>query len=294
MASLTHEELVELLRADPRIAVELVRNSGRVALPFFSSLELRPGELRELLPTERRVDVVILLLDGVPVCVLLVEVQTSIDPGKKRTWPYYLTALRAEYECPVILVVLSPHADVRAWASEPISTGHPGFELKPVVVGPGEVPRVENEAEARQAPYRAVLSALMHVQEEGAEKVALAAFVGVEELEQAEERDMWRELVAQALQSNEVARKALEAMMNVETWREKSIWFQDGRKEGFQDGRKEGKVEEAREAVKDLCEILAIELGAERLQALEAMDLPALASLRKHLKAHRSWPPEGG
>jgi hypothetical protein len=99
---------------------------------------------------------------------------------------------------------------------------------------------------------------------------------------------MWRELVAQALQSNEVARKALEAMMNVQTWREKSIWFQDGRKEG----RKEGKVEEAREAVKDLCEILAIELGAERLQALEAMDLPALTSLRKHLKTHRTWPPE--
>jgi flagellar biosynthesis/type III secretory pathway protein FliH len=145
-----------------------------------------------------------------------------------------------------------------------------------------------------------VLSALLHAQEEGAEKVALAAFVGVEELEQAEERDMWRELVAQALQSNEVAKKALEAMMNVQTWREKSIWFQDGRKEGrkegFQDGRKEGMQQgkaEAREAVKDLCEILAIELGTERLQALEAMDLPALAALRKHLKTHRTWPPEG-
>jgi hypothetical protein len=289
MPSLFHEELVELFRADPRLAVEVVGNTGAVSLPPFTAIEVRPGELRELLPTERRVDVVILLLDSVPVCVLLVEVQTSIDPGKKRTWPYYLTALRAEYECAVILVVVSPVAEVRAWASEPIATGHPGFTLKPVVVGPGEVPRVESEAEAKEAPHRAVLSALMHMQEEGAEKVVLAAYVGVEALPDEEERDMWRELVAQALQSNEVAKRALEAMMNVETWREKSAWYKDGLEKGLEKGLESAK-KEAREAVKDLCEVLGIELSPERQQGLEKLDLPALSALRKHLKQHRAWP----
>jgi hypothetical protein len=96
---------------------------------------------------------VVLLSNDEPVYVLLVEVQTSIDPRKRQTWPYYLEALHAEHRCPVALIVCSPEAEVRAWASAPIALGHPGFALKPVVVGPAKVPRVEEEAEARKAPY---------------------------------------------------------------------------------------------------------------------------------------------
>ena len=96
MASLRHEELVELFRADALLAVELLQRSGALQLPPFTRAEVKPGELRELLPTERRVDVVVLLSNEAPVYVLLVEVQTSIDPRKRQTWPYYLTALHAE------------------------------------------------------------------------------------------------------------------------------------------------------------------------------------------------------
>jgi hypothetical protein len=214
VASLQHEELVELLRSDPLLSVELLQRSGALVLPSFTRAEVRPGELRELLPTERRVDVVVLLTNDDPVYVLLVEVQTSIDPRKRQTWPYYLAALHADHRCPVALLVCSPEADVRAWASTPIAIGHPGWVLEPVVVGPAEVPRVEDEDEARRAPYRAVLSALMHAGEAGAERVVLAAYHGVETLVE-DERDMWRELMALALQSNEVARRALEAMMDI-------------------------------------------------------------------------------
>ena len=82
MPSLLHEELVELLRRDPAIAIEAIRHSGTLALPSFTSCDVRPGEIRELLPTERRVDVVVLLRDDVPVFVLLLEVQIGIDPHK--------------------------------------------------------------------------------------------------------------------------------------------------------------------------------------------------------------------
>jgi hypothetical protein len=50
-----------------------------------------------------------------------------------------------------------------------------------------------------------------------------------------------------------------------------------------------GREEGLREAIRDLCEVFQIELGAERAAALEAMDLPALQSLRAHLKQHRRW-----
>ena len=47
--------------------------------------------------------------------------------------------------------------------------GHPGFELRPIVIGPGDIPRIIDAGEARRAPYRAILSALVHAKDAGAE-----------------------------------------------------------------------------------------------------------------------------
>jgi flagellar biosynthesis/type III secretory pathway protein FliH len=104
-----------------------------------------------------------------------------------------------------------------------------------------------------------------------------------------------------ALQSNEAAKAALEAMMNVEQWRDKSSWYKEGIEQGIEQGIERGieqgiergieqGLAEAREAVKDLCELLGVEVNAERGQALEQMDLAGLSALRKHVKQHRSWP----
>ena len=55
--------------------------------------------------------------------------------------------------------------------------------------------------------------------------------------------------------------------------------------QGLNKGREDG----LREAIRDLCEVFQIELGAERVAQLEAMDLEALQTLRAHLKQHRRW-----
>ncbi|MCU0659636.1 MAG: hypothetical protein MUF64_31535 [Polyangiaceae bacterium] len=44
MASLQHEELVELFRADALLAVELLQRSGALTLPSFTRAEVRCGE----------------------------------------------------------------------------------------------------------------------------------------------------------------------------------------------------------------------------------------------------------
>jgi hypothetical protein len=293
MPSLGHEEIVELFRLDPRLAIELLQRSGALTLPPFASLEVKPGELRELLPTERRVDVVVLLsADELPVFVLLVEVQTSRDDRKRMTWPYYLAAVRAEYRCPVALLVYAVGDEVRAWAQQPIDLGHPGWSLVPIVLGAEQVPRVEEEWEARAAPYRAILSALMHASEPGAERVVRAAFLGAEGLE-PESRDMWRELVALAVSSNEVARKALEAMMAISNFAEKSVWARQAAEKareagilaGLEAGRvaglEAGSLREARRAVGRVLSRRGLAMTAEQQAKLDGCE--DLATLERWL-----------
>ena len=54
--------------------------------------------------------------------------------------------------------------------------------------------------------------------------------------------------------------------------------------------RDNGRVEGIKEAVGDMCELLGIELTADRSQKLAGMTLADLAALRAHLKQHRAWP----
>lgn len=267
-----HEELLELLRQDPRIVVEWLERSGLVEIPAFTEIEVRPGEIRELLPTERRADLVILLSDGEPVLVFVVEVQKKRRADKRRTWPVYLTNIRAEYHCPAVLIVFALTPSVIAWAKEPISLGHPGFELRPIVVGPSDLPRVTDAAEARRAPYRAILSALVHAKDEGAEHEVLAALRAADTLNESD-ADAWREMLLFAVNSNEVARKALEAIMDLQSFRRVSVWFKEGREEGRMEGRREA----ARGLLMRLLEKRGFVLGPEdhaRIAACE--DVQAL------------------
>ncbi len=56
------------------------------------------------------------------------------------------------------------------------------------------------------------------------------------------------------------------------------------------EGRVEGRVEGLRSTVRDLCELLGIDLDAERQRAIDAMGEPALDTLRVALKRDRRWP----
>jgi hypothetical protein len=97
--------------------------------------------------------VVVLLLDrGVPVWVLIVEVQLGVDDDKRFTWPEYTTGARAKYRCPVGLLVVAPDPRIAAWCAEPIETGIPGFVLAPPVLGPGAVPVITDPAEVARRP----------------------------------------------------------------------------------------------------------------------------------------------
>jgi hypothetical protein len=95
MPSELHEALLLLFRNRPMLAPELMRDALHVELPPFTEARIDSADLTEIKPAEYRADLVVLLLDGVPVYGIVVEAQLSRDPRKKFVWPIYATSLRA-------------------------------------------------------------------------------------------------------------------------------------------------------------------------------------------------------
>lgn len=225
MPSLTHEEIVELFRSDPELAVDLLRRVSRVEIPPYQRIDLKPADLVELIPVSYRADVLLLLSNSKPVFALIVEVQLGRDPDKLFSWPLYVTAARARYRCPACLLVYAPNDALAKWCAEPIEIGQPGSAFKPLVCAPTAIPKVTDPAEAARHPYRAVLSAVAHGWEPEAEAIGRAALEGVAAFP-ADERATWEEVILAGL--NEAARKALEAWMNLQGYPEKSRFYQQG------------------------------------------------------------------
>jgi hypothetical protein len=254
--SLLHEEILDLLRGDPSALFEALVHSGKLPLPAFTHAELRAGEIRLLVPTEWRLDLLFLLRGVQGDFALPVEIQQSIDRKKARLWPFAVASVALTHACPTALVVVTTKPNVARWARGPFPTGHPGYALQPIVVGPDDFPWVTDPEEAKRAPHRAILSALMHRDDPRVVPVVHAAFASLEALPPTD-ADQWRELLADALQSNELAKQVVETIMSIENFREKSTWFREGREEGREvgwqqgqeAGREKGAIDSTRAAV---------------------------------------------
>lgn len=211
MPSQLHEALLQLFRNRPLLAPELLRDALHVALPRFTEARIDSADLTDVQPAEYRADMVVLLLDGVPVLGIVVEVQLSRDERKRFVWPVYAATLRARLECPVCLLVVTADEAVARWAAKPIEIGN-GSRLVPLVLRPSGVPEVTDEVQAQSDPELAVLSAMAHGKDVDTEKsvqIALAARSAALGLDQDRSR-LYFDLVLTHL--SEAARRALQAM----------------------------------------------------------------------------------
>jgi hypothetical protein len=208
---MAHDVIVDLFKNRPELGAELLSEALGVALPAYAEARLVSIDLTKIRPAEYRADVVVLLLDGgVPIWVLIVEVQLGIDPRKRYSWPDYSTGVRATYCCPVGLLVVAPDPDVATWCAEPIETGVPGFVLRPPVLGRAAVPVVTDPAEAARRPELAVLSAMAHGESHHGAAIAAAVLPAVAAIGD-DRAKFYGDLVLNSL--NDATRKALEAMM---------------------------------------------------------------------------------
>ncbi len=237
-------------------------------LPVYTEVRVEAATLSDVAPAEYRADVVILLYNGRPVLGIVVEVQLGVDPRKRYTWPPYVTGLRARFECPACLMVITGEEDVARWAAAPIDTCPCGV-LTPYVVGPRGVPVVTDREVAMKYPELAVMSVMAHG--EGEPRIALtvaqaaaSAALGLDSDKQA----LYLDLIENAL--GEAARKAFQ--MLPQNYQFQGPSYLRGRSEGKAEGRAEGKAEDRANSVLVVLEARGIAASDEQRRHILACD----------------------
>lgn len=236
MPSLLHEGLIALVRDKPEFAADLLREVLHLEVPPFTEARLAEASLTELVPTEYHADAVVLLVQGKPVFGIIIEAQLQDDPRKRFTWPVYTVSARARFECPFVLVVVTPDPTTARWASQSIELGG-GMRWAPFVVGPEGIPIITDIQRARREPELAVLSVMAHGRGEPqtAVAIALAAAAAVEQLSE-EQQVLYSAFIETAL--GDAARKAFEMHPQGEKF------LSDSQRHSFEKGRAEGRAAE--------------------------------------------------
>ncbi|WP_437482679.1 hypothetical protein WME75_41340 [Sorangium sp. So ce1014] len=288
MPSVIHEALVELFKNRPTLAAEMLQDALGQPVVAFTEARVESSDLAEIVPSDRRADVIVVLLVGEqqrPAMAIVVEVQLGVDPDKPYVWPVYVTQTRARHRCSTWLLIVTIDAEIARWCSRPINAGHPGLTLTPLVLGPAGVPVVTDAEQAKAAPEVVVLSAMAHGQSEAGEAIGVA-FLGAAAGLDEERRAVYGDLVLSSL--NGAARRTLEAMMKsgyefqsefARSYAAKGRkeGMEKGRKEGMEKGREQGILEGKAQAVLAVLEARGLEVPAEvRERVLASTDLAEL------------------
>lgn len=240
--SLTHEGLLCLFRNRPELAPELLRDALHVPLPVYAEARIESAELTDVVPTEYRADLVVLLALGKPVLGIVVEVQLELrdDDRKFFSWPVYVANLRARLGCPTCVLVVTPSETVAHRARRPIDLG-PGAVVTPLVLGPSAVPVVTDVDAAKRDPELAVLSAMAHGGSlpDVAVPIATAALAAAAGLED-DRALLYSDLVRVSL--GEAARRALEDIMATGNYQYQSEFHKKADAAGRAVGRLEGEA----------------------------------------------------
>lgn len=183
-ASISHEAPLELLRGDPRLAAVLLRGLG-IPIPADAGAAIAPSDLTASVPTELRADAVVVLsgADGARLAVV-VEIQLRYDSRKRFSWPSYLTQVRAAHRCPAVLLVICLNAGTASRCRAPIATGHPGFDLVPLVIDAVTIPDPNGHAAETARPELAVLAVLtgaLDLSQDSARRLVLDSLAGLDE-----------------------------------------------------------------------------------------------------------------
>jgi hypothetical protein len=182
----------------------------------------------------------------------------------------------------VTLVVVAGDAAVATWAAKPIETGHPGFTLAPLVLGPGTVPIVRDEQEAARRPELAVLSVLIHGRAPEALDIAKAALAAARTLDE-DRAALYIDLVLAFV--DDAARAVLEDLMASSNYQYQS----DFAKRYVAQGEVRGRAAGLREAIVHvlLARSLALsEVGRARLEGCD--DIPTLTAWLERAATARS------
>ena len=158
MPSVEHEAPLEVIRQQPDVVADLLRRIlPQLPLPARVTGALGSADMSQVAPTQYFADMVVVLTDQQtrkPVLAVVIEPQGRDRKTKKVSWPVYLTtAIKANKVPRAILVVICWDPREAALCRRVISTGHPGFDLYPIVVDPRTFP-----SSKAGSPYLTILA----------------------------------------------------------------------------------------------------------------------------------------
>lgn len=185
MPSITHQFLVTMLREAPALVTHLFQIATGEPLPPGASTTLTSAQFTDVEPPEYSADAAHLIKDSADATLgtVILEAQLSPSEGKHRSWLQYVATQHARSKQPVTVLVLAIDEATARWCAEPHVYDHVGNAYCPIVIGPSQIPRITEMAQARALPELAVLSAMAHTNEPGARKIGLTALAACESLE---------------------------------------------------------------------------------------------------------------
>lgn len=148
MPKVRHDAVVEIFQNEPMLVLRLLDCLG-VYLRFGPRISaiLADSDLSDRDPGDH--DQVLALLsdnvfvfkgDGVKIAVVA-EVQTGRpDMSRSLSWPAYVANARARHKCGGILMIFATNWNAASGSAKTILTGHPGWNLTPLVSGIGRIP----------------------------------------------------------------------------------------------------------------------------------------------------------
>jgi hypothetical protein len=241
MPSIAHEAAVELLRRNPQLAAALLASAG-VQVPAGSAAVLADSNLSVPEPTELRADVVTVHHGPDQKMVIVTEVQKDPpDGGKRRAWVAYLALAQVEHKCDAALVIIALSGPTARASGKPIRTGHPGFVLAPIVIGPDTTPPPDGPGTGQvgaELIVLAVLTGALDLRDEQTRRIVLQAIAVVD----AGRREIYTRLIRATAPA--AVRRALEELMAT-AFRDEFIdgLLDQGRAEGRAEGEVQGRAE---------------------------------------------------
>ena len=238
--TLSHEAPLELIRQHPGLALELARAMTDVPLPGQVSISLAPTDLSQIAPVQFLADSVVVITDevsGEPLLAIVVESQGRDDPTKQFSWPIYVTVVRKVAGCKrAILLVVCPDPGEAAKCRRVISTGHPGFDLWPIVIDPHNTPDL-----AGASPYLILFLATMHAIDTETEPGVRQVLAAIRDAATAvADRQALVTIILKT--ASDAARTLMETMMTMTEWKDDFVegFVNEGIRKGILEGIEQG------------------------------------------------------
>ncbi|MEU0602773.1 hypothetical protein ABZ484_31805 [Streptomyces sp. NPDC006393] len=274
MVGSSHEALHRIFQKEPELLTKALQRVLNVPFPKPREIAALNVDLTEIEPVERRVDTLLRAETEEGTYLLVVESQGKVDERKRGSWPYYLSYLYEKYRCEPVLIVITQSSATARWASRPIQLGFPGWyslTVRPLVLGPDNVPVIVDERQAEKDVPLAVFSAMTHGRGPQAPAILKSLATALQTID-PENAAVFVQFVDSCLADPQAKQMWRDLMTAIQYfWRHPLA--EQVREEGREEGRKEGR-EEARRRLRELI-----------LRILESRGIPVADAVRERVGA---------